>query len=108
VVHAEGNEEAFTARVRFPRDLDVFLGHFPGMPLVPGVFLIEAVRCGAERALGKSLRIVRVSDAKFTAEVKPDAELTVDAVLTGESCSAVLRLPGGEAARVRLVLQPAT
>ena len=101
---ARTTSDGFSGEFRFPKDLDVFAGHFPNVPLVPGVFLVEAVRCAAERALERPLRLVRVTDAKFTAEVAPDVEVTVEAELDGEKCRATVRTPDAVAASIRLVL----
>ena len=106
----EGTPGGFTARFRFPPELDVFPAHFPGHPLVPGVFLIEAVRCAAARHLGSALAILRVDSAKFSAEVPPGAELTLAAELApaaGEiRCAATVSGEMGAAASIRLVLTP--
>ena len=102
-VHA--TEGGFAGRFRFPARLEVFKGHFPGIPMVPGVFLIEAVRCAAEQVLDKPLRLTRVTDAKFTAEVAPDVEVTVEATLNGDKCRATVRTPDAVAASIRLKLE---
>src|SRR5690606_27383529 len=78
---ATPGEAGFEARFRFPAALEVFAGHFPGRPLVPGVFLLEATRLGCERALGQPVRIALVKRAKFAAEVHPDEEVVVRASL---------------------------
>jgi 3-hydroxyacyl-[acyl-carrier-protein] dehydratase len=88
-----GNAEAFEATFRFPADLEVFRGHFPGHPLVPGVFLIESVRVVAERILGEPLRITRVRDAKFTSIVEPDTTIAIRGSIADQRCRAAL--PGG-------------
>ncbi len=35
--------ESLKARKVFPAELDVFKGHFPGHPVLPGVFTVEAL-----------------------------------------------------------------
>lgn len=96
LVSLEGDAAAFHAAFRFPGDLDVFHGHFPGHPLVPGVFLIEAARVAAERVLGRPAPLVRVRDAKFMAPVLPDTEIvlagSVDAARCRAACDGVCRI----------------
>lgn len=102
----ERTPEGCVATFTFGPRLDVFAGHFPGYPLVPGVFLIEAVRCAAERATGGPLLIRRVVDAKFTAEVGPGEAVTVSAALAeGGKCDATLASARGDVARIRLLLE---
>lgn len=65
-----------------PTDLDIFAGHYPGNPLMPGVLLCEAIfQSGAlliakmkqgERAKGAALPVLtRINQAKFKRNVKP-------------------------------------
>ena len=93
---------------RFRPDLEVFAGHFPNHALVPGVYLIEAVRVTAERELDRPLRLAAVDNARFTAEVLPDVEVRCTVRLTeGEgswTCDAKLEAGGESAARIRLTL----
>lgn len=102
-----------SASFRFAADLPVFAGHFPGRPLVPGVFLIEAARLACERATGAPLRVSRVVKAKFLAEVGPDSAVDLEAELSedddvGLTLRAALRTVGDggktNAASLRLVL----
>jgi 3-hydroxymyristoyl/3-hydroxydecanoyl-(acyl carrier protein) dehydratase len=97
-----------SARFRFPPDLQVFAAHFPGHPLVPAVFLIEAVRCAVARHEGGPRSIRRVDTAKFSAEVPPGAALTavVELAPTAEGlrCSATFAGEMGTAASIRLTL----
>ncbi|RMG10249.1 MAG: hydroxymyristoyl-ACP dehydratase [Planctomycetota bacterium] len=59
------------AAFAFSPQLEVFAGHFPDRPLVPGVWLLEAVRYACARARGADLRLARVRSAKFVAELRP-------------------------------------
>ena len=86
----EHSGDSFRAEFRFPPELDVFRGHFPGAPLVPGIFLIEAARIAAERAAGHGLRITRVKDAKFVQMVKPDDLVEVTGQIRAQRCSTTL------------------
>ena len=46
-------------------------GHFPGMPLVPGVVLLDRVLEAAESRLGGPLRIAGLAQAKFLSPLRP-------------------------------------
>ncbi|MBP5517523.1 MAG: glycosyltransferase [Bacteroidales bacterium] len=64
----------------------LFNVHFPGKPIVPGAVLlsIAAEICG--KALGKKMRVSKLSDAKFKAAVEPDSaqRLEVSIALSDE------------------------
>lgn len=95
------------ASLCFEPGLSVFEGHFPGQPLVPGVYLVEAVRLLAERVHGVALHLDAVEDARFTAPVAPGATVTVALTLTGDdrlTAEARLHVGDQEAASLRLAL----
>ena len=68
----------------FAADLPVFAGHFPGAPLVPGIFLIENMRLTVERVLGVELLLDVIVDARFTAPIGPEGRVAFDASITEE------------------------
>ena len=78
LIEVERESTRFHARFRFDPTLPVFAGHFPGRPLVPGVFLVEAVRLAAAKA-GFSSRLRSVEVAKFASPLRPDEELRIEA-----------------------------
>ena len=90
LVSLEGDATEFHATFRFPASHPVFAGHFPGSPLVPGIFLIEAVHIAADRAAGVRTRIREVREAKFTARVLPDENLEIRGSIEGDRCRAKL------------------
>ena len=78
-----------------PPDLDVFQGHYPGYPLMPGVLLCEAVfQTGAlfmaktlldpeetKKAGEKAPVLTRIKGAKFKREVKPGDTIRIHVTL---------------------------
>ena len=101
-----------SARFRFAQDLSVFQGHFPGYPIVPGIYLIEGARVLGERFVGEGLAIASVVSAKFSAIVLPEDWVEASAVLDTErepiTCDAHFRCRGLDAARIKLHLRRKT
>ena len=67
-----------------------FAGHFPGRPILPGVFQIEMVRLAAESVLNCALSLTEIRKAKFQRPIAP-----------GETVRVELRLSVDQAIRAR-------
>jgi len=63
---------------RFDPALEVFGGHFPGRPLLPGVFQLEMLRRVWLRWRGGEARISRVIKARFRRPALPSEEIIVE------------------------------
>jgi 3-hydroxymyristoyl/3-hydroxydecanoyl-(acyl carrier protein) dehydratase len=85
LVSLEPTAEGLAAVYAFAPELPVFAGHFPGRPLVPGVYLIEGLRQAAEGHLGLELRLEQIADARFTAPVGPGQAVCLEISLEPES-----------------------
>ena len=78
------------ARSRTPERSPVFEGHFPGMPLVPGVLLIETMaQASGFLVLAKTdfavmPFLMSVDGAKIRSFVEPSTELSIEASLIHE------------------------
>ena len=88
---------------RFGADDPTFAGHFPGHPILPGVFQLEMVRMVAESVLGCPLSIREIRKAKFRRPILPGegvrVELKVsskDDVVQASACFSVSGQPAGE------------
>lgn len=65
-----------------PADHPSLAGHFPGMPIVPGVVLLDAALEAIGRALGRDLSDCRIASAKFLSPVLPGQALAVEHALS--------------------------
>ena len=92
----EIGDTAIRAEKTVPSDLDIFRGHYPEYPLMPGVLLCEAVfQAGAlliGNLLGREVKaksgepvsvpvLTRILGAKFKREVRPGDRLEIRASL---------------------------
>ncbi|MGF9691592.1 3-hydroxyacyl-ACP dehydratase FabZ family protein [Rhizobium sp. 0TCS1.26] len=84
------NAKTLKARSVVPSKSPVFEGHFPGMPLVPGVLLIETMaQASGFLVLGASgfaamPFLMSVDGAKMRTFVEPDAVLDIEVFLEHE------------------------
>ncbi|MBI3863201.1 MAG: beta-hydroxyacyl-ACP dehydratase [Planctomycetia bacterium] len=88
----EESESRLVARKLVPADLDVFRGHYPGQPVLPGVLLCEAAlqagavliaRQASETAGGGRVPVAtRINNVKFRQMVRPGDVLLIEVELT--------------------------
>jgi len=58
-------------------DHPAFAGHFPGMPILPGVVLLDTALQAIAASSGPALNIYEISSVKFLSPVGPGCELTI-------------------------------
>lgn len=83
-------------------DLDVFNGHYPGNPLMPGVLLCEAIFQSGALLLSESLSgkdndkipvLTRITDTRFKRRVMPGETISIEVKLV-DTISSVSILKG--------------
>ena len=77
-IEAGSGPNSIRAEFCFAPTLEVFGGHFPGWPLLPGAMQLEMVRCAVEKHMASRLDIIAAKKAKFTGEVRPGETITMD------------------------------
>jgi 3-hydroxyacyl-[acyl-carrier-protein] dehydratase len=83
--------ETIRAEKTISADLDVFKGHYPDYPLMPGVLLCEAVFQAGALLIGEMVKdegpmagvpvLTRITGAKFKREVRPGDTIEIRATL---------------------------
>lgn len=64
--------ETFTTfHIRLNAEHPVFRGHFPALPVVPGVCLLQIIKECAEQTCHKELQYTQISSCKFLSAVNP-------------------------------------
>lgn len=88
---------------RFSEDDPTFRGHFPGRPILPGVYQIEIARCAAELVLRRSFVVKEIVKAKFLRPIIPGEVVKVELKLSEKADSiqaratfSVIGQPAGE------------
>ncbi|MDB5235134.1 MAG: 3-hydroxyacyl-ACP dehydratase [Hymenobacter sp.] len=73
------------ATIRLNPAHPIFEGHFPGMPVVPGVCMLQIVKECLEERLGFSLLMMRASNLKFLTVLTPRKHEVVGVRINFES-----------------------
>ena len=68
-VQLDGNQ--ILAEIELNPGHDIYRGHFPGQPILPGVLQLQIVQEILASALGKKIRLKSASNIKFLAMVDP-------------------------------------
>jgi 3-hydroxyacyl-[acyl-carrier-protein] dehydratase len=66
--------EGTTAHINLNPEHEIFKGHFPGKPVMPGVCMIQIIKELTERTLGKDLFLSTTSNIKFMAIINPEID----------------------------------
>ncbi|KAA2218937.1 MULTISPECIES: 3-hydroxyacyl-ACP dehydratase [Maribacter] len=66
------------ATVKLNKDHEIFEGHFPGHPVLPGVCVIQIIKELTEKSIEKKLLLSVASNVKFMAVINPEKNDTVE------------------------------
>ncbi len=78
------NGEMYATQLSINKEHELYKGHFPDMPVTPGVILMQLFKEEAERITGKELLLEMASNVKFTAVVDPnkDEKLILNSIIS--------------------------
>lgn len=82
IMNRDASDGAVRAKISINRTHKIFDGHFPGLPIVPGVCMMQIIREIMEATTEKSLMIVSADNMKFLSVINPDHNQEVDVSIT--------------------------
>jgi len=113
-ISISGNlDNGINAEFNFPDSLELFSGHFPGKPILPGIVQIEMVKFTLESICERKLIIRSVKKTKFSHLIEPDTPVLIQITRLSArdggdqdivSVRATLNTPEALAGRINLVL----
>lgn len=103
------NNQHINAVFRFKKGLDLFKGHFPGNPILPGIFQIEMVKYSLEKSFDICLSIKSVKKTKFSSLIHPEKTVCLDITVNKEvdnllNVKAILRVDDTIAGKINMIL----
>ena len=71
IIESSRTEQTFHAKASFNAAHPIFEGHFPGLPVVPGVCQTQMLTETLSNLLGRTIEIKRAQHIKFLALLNP-------------------------------------
>ena len=78
IIKHEHTSGSLRVQIDINKNHQIFKGHFPGHPVVPGVCMLQIVREVMEVHTGKKLAIAGADNMKFLAIVNPEQNKEVE------------------------------
>ncbi len=88
-----GSDGVYKTTIELDKTHEIFKGHFPGLPVVPGVCMMAIVKELLEEAVNRPLQLLHTANIKFLSLINPLQNDSVDVELkyvTGENNTLVL------------------
>lgn len=82
VQNIEKSDQGVNAKVKIHKEHEVFKGHFPDSPVMPGVCMVQMIKELAEQYLNQKLFLNKASNVKFMAIINPEVNAVIDLALT--------------------------
>ena len=82
VTDFQRKEQEVKAIVQLNKDHEIFKGHFPENPVMPGVCMLQIIKELTEQAMGKSLLLTVASNIKFMAIINPNLNPTLSLLIS--------------------------
>ena len=83
-------EDRIDARLQIDCNHPLYLGHFPGFAITPGVCQIQMIKEILEGELGQALMLSSARQIKFTAVHEPGKETEMDASISFSQAGGLL------------------
>ncbi len=82
IKHITCKENKVLATIMLNRGHEVFKGHFPDMPVLPGACTLQIIKEVLSKEINKSLTLIQGDNIKFISIVNPDKTTDLDIDIT--------------------------
>ena len=81
ILHQETSPDAVMTKISINESHKIFEGHFPGMPVVPGVCMVQIILEIMKAVTKKPLRLTEADTIKFLAVMSPTENKEIDVMI---------------------------
>ena len=92
ILQQEITSNSIKSKISFNKDHKILKGHFPGMPVVPGVCMVQIILEVMEKLTLKSLRLVEADSIKFLTVMVPGEYNEIELMINYTSLQERIRL----------------
>jgi len=80
IISTELSDDKIIAKINISPQSEIFNGHFPRQPVVPGACMVQLLKDVLEDAVHKPLQLIKAEQLKFISMLVPgnEQELTMD------------------------------
>jgi 3-hydroxyacyl-[acyl-carrier-protein] dehydratase len=82
LVQHEPSPGSVKAKISINKNHKILEGHFPGLPIVPGVCMMQIIREIMEVTTNKALSLTGADNMKFLSVINPDQNTEIDVAIT--------------------------
>lgn len=81
ILHQETSPDSMMTKISINEHHKIFEGHFPGMPVVPGVCMVQIILEIMEAFTQKPVRLTEADTIKFLAVMRPRENKEIDVMI---------------------------
>lgn len=78
IEYLQRDPNSISCKIAFNKQHDIFKGHFPGQPVVPGVCMMEMVKELLEQQTDQTLWLRDAGQVKFLQLITPDVQPVIN------------------------------
>lgn len=81
IIHQAPENGSVKAKIAINKSHEILKGHFPGLPIVPGVCMMQIVLEIVEANVGKQVSLVAADTMKFLSVINPEENSEIDVAI---------------------------
>ena len=92
ITSIETIDDATSTMILINKDHEIFKGHFPNNPVMPGVCMMQIIKEITEEVVGATLFMEKCSNVKFMALINPEKNNVLKLVLNISETDGIIKV----------------